>query len=393
MKKRALVLQSGGSTAVINRSLAGVIEEVKRSRQFSHLYGSRFGILGTLQPNWIDLSSLRPTVVERLKATPSSALGSCRRKINLREAFAITHILRQKKIDVIFIIGGNDTAQTGLLLSQVSSGMRYDLQVIGIPKTIDNDLAGMDHAPGYGSVARFFAQTTQEASLDTKAIRSSDPIKIIETMGRDSGWIVAASSLGKKRAQDGPHLLYFPERAFNQKRFIADVRKVYQRYGFAVIVISETIRDKKGCRIGSANKTLKKDQFGHVYIEGAAQYLCNVLQSKLGVRARFDKPGTIQRMSLAYISKVDQQEAVQCGRQAVRFARRGLSGVMVAIMRLPKRRYAIRYEPIPLEVVAGCEKLLPNRFINQEGNFVTRAFRDYALPLTGNIPSDYTSFI
>jgi len=382
MKKRAIILQSGGATAVINQSLAGVIEASRK--EFSKLYGSKFGALGLLKPDWIDLTSMKRDAIENLKQSPSSALGTCRHKLNAREAKSIIRTLAGKSIDVLFMVGGNDSSETGLLLERTAREMKQGLQVIAIPKTIDNDLPGMDHAPGYGSVARFIAVATQEASVDTRAARSTDPIKIIEVMGRNSGWIVAASALAMRKTEQGPHLLYFPERAFNQAKFLQDVKKVYKKFGYALIVISETIRDQNGKRIGSANKAVKKDKFGHVYIEGAAQYLCGLLASKLRIRARFDKPGTIQRMSMPYISKVDQEEAFQCGKHAVRLAKLGYSGVMVAMQRVSSKPYRISYSQIPLERVAGNEKLLPGHFINSEGNFVTKAFRDYALPLVGN---------
>jgi len=393
MKKKAIILQSGGSTAVINQSLAGVIYEAKRSKTLSHLYGSRFGILGILKPNWINLLECPPRTLTALGETPSSALGSCRHQLNQRECSQAISTLKRRGVETIFIIGGNDSAQTGLKLARQARVKREKLQVIGIPKTIDNDLPGMDHAPGYGSVARFFAQTVQEAALDTRAIRYSDPVKIIETMGRDSGWITASAALGRKKYEDGPHLLYFPERPFHLSKFLQDVKRVYKRFGFAVIVISETIRDHHGKRIGSPASVVAKDQFGHAYVEGTAQYLCHFLESKMGVRARFDKPGTIQRMAMAYISKVDQKEAFGCGVHAVRLMRRSESGVMVAMKRFSNKPYRIQYDMVSLEQVAGHEKALPANFINRAGNDVTDAFKRYALPLTGPMPHNHVSFV
>lgn len=389
MKKRALVLQSGGSTAVINQSLAGVIDETNKSGKFEKLFGSRFGILGVLKQDFLNLSKISKHEVTRLKDSPSSALGSARHKLSSADIHQIIQNLKRNKIDILFFIGGNDSADTGLQLLHSCA----NVQIIGIPKTIDNDLPGMDHAPGFGSVARFLAIATQEASCDTRAIRFSDPIKIIETMGRNSGWMVAASSLGKQKPEDGPHLLYFPERPFSENQFVKDVTKVYQKYGWAVIVISETIRDKNGKRIGGIKKSVAKDKFGHPYVEGAAQYLCGLIEAKLKVRARFDKPGTIQRMSLPYISEVDQKEAYLCGVHAVWFALQGKSGVEVAMKRISNRPYKIRYVAIPISEVANTEKKLPDSYINKEGNFVTTRFSKYAFPLIGgNLPS-YLMFV
>lgn len=386
MKRRGIVLQSGGATAVINQSLAGVIDSSRRG--FSKIYGSKFGVLGLLKQDWIDLTALKSHEIEQLKNSPSSALGTCRHKLTSKEAKSVIRNLAKKSISVLWIIGGNDSSETGLLLERTAKKMKRKLQVIAIPKTIDNDLFGMDHAPGYGSVARFFAIATQEASVDTRAARTTDPVKIIEVMGRNSGWIVAASALGMKQPEEGPHLLYFPERPFSERKFLQDVKKTYKKFGYALAVISETIRDKKGNRIGSPNKAVTKDKFGHVYVEGAAQYLCALIASKLKIRARFDKPGTIQRMSMPYISQVDQEEAYRCGQHAVRLAESGYSGVMVAMQRASSKPYRVLYSQIPLERVAGNEKLLPDEFINPQGNFVTQDFYRYALPLVGgDLPS------
>ncbi len=392
MKKRAVVFQSGGSTAVINQSLAGVIEEVRRSGKFSKLLGARFGVAGILNCDFVDLTGIMNSrsrarhTSPLLLSTPSSALGTCRLKLDSAGVGRILMNLKQEKIDTLFIIGGNDSADTGLRLSRT-------IQTIGIPKTIDNDLPGMDHAPGYGSVARFMAIATQEAALDTRAARTSDPIKIIETMGRNSGWIAAAASLGKRSEKDGPHLIYFPERQFDENQFLKDARRIYQKYGWALIVISETIRDKTGRRIGNAKKVVARDKFGHPYVEGAAQYLCSLLESKLKVRARFDKPGTIQRMSMEYISVTDQKEAYQCGVQGVALALQGKTGVIVSMKRISNRPYKISYGFVPMEIIANREKKLPDSFINREGNFVTKAFRDYALPLIGGALPEYQFWV
>lgn len=390
MRASALVLQSGGATAVINQSVAGVLDEIRRSKRFSFLFGARFGALGLLKSDFVNLSSLRPSEILKLKQSPSSALGTCRHKLTAREAVSIVQALRKKSVRTAFLIGGNDTAQTSMLLREASLATGTPLQVIGIPKTIDNDLVGMDHTPGYGSVARFMAVATQEAALDTRAARFSDPIKIIETMGRNSGWMVAAASLGRRHFKDGPHLLYFPERAFHPDSFLRDVKCCYQKLGYVVIVIAETIRDAHGNRIGSAKSIVKKDRFGHAYIEGTAEHLCRLIEAKLKVRARFDKPGTIQRMAMGYVSPVDQREAYHCGRHAVRLALQGETGVMVAIQRVSNAPYRIRFGKIDLARVAGEERKLPDSFINHAGNFVTPAFRQYAMPLIGGPIPEYT---
>ena len=259
--------------------------------------------------------------------------------------------------------------------------------MIHIPKTIDNDLMETDHCPGYGSVARFAAISTQEAALDTKAMKNVDPVKIIELMGRNSGWIVAASALLKKSPADAPHILLIPEVPFNETAFLKRTEAVLQSVGYCIIVISETIRDHGGNRIGRKTEGITTDPFGHKYVEGTAARLAAILERHLGVRARFDKPGTIQRMSMGYISKADQQEAYQAGAHAVKWALKGMSRVMVGFKRKSAGKYAIGYEPVSLEKIPNRERYLPQEFFDAAKTMIRPAFAEYALPLLGkNLP-------
>jgi len=251
-----------------------------------------------------------------------------------------------------------------------------------VPKTIDNDLPATDHSPGYGSIARFVAQSTIDAGLDTEAMSQYDPVKLIEVMGRDAGWVAASSALGKKSNLDAPHLIYFPEVPFDEQRFLEDVQRVHKEIGYVVVVLSETIRDAAGRRIGS-EAPFFIDSFGHGYYESPAAHLCRVVARELGLRARYDKPGTIQRMSMALASSVDLEEAYQVGRMAVRYAVDGISDRMVILVRAPGHLYRCDMGSVPLQEVANVERRLPVEFINSEGNFVTQAYLDYALPLIG----------
>jgi len=240
-----------------------------------------------------------------------------------------------------------------------------------------------DHCPGYGSVARFAAVATQEAGLDTKAMRYVDPVKIIEFMGRNSGWIVAASTLLKRTKTDAPHFLLIPEAPFHQGAFISRVDRILTRVGYCVVVMSETIRNAQGKKIGARTEGVTRDPFGHQYVEGAAGILSRLIEKHLKVRARYDKPGTIQRMSMSYISRVDQEEAYRAGAYAVRWALKGISKVMVSFVR-KKGKYRIDYRPVALEKIPGRERYLPDAFLNQDKTHTTNAFSRYALPLIGN---------
>ncbi len=386
-KGNLLVGQSGGCTAVINQTLAGVIESAGRYKSIGRVFGMRSGIIGLMHNSFIDLSSLNKKMIDKLKQTPSSALGSCRYKINDKESELILGHLRKNNIRYLLLIGGNDTAQTSLRIARYANKKGYELYSIALPKTIDNDLPCMDHTPGYGSAATFIACATQEAGRDTEAMKYVDPVKIIEVMGRNSGWLVAASALGKQSASDAPHLLCFPERPFTERKFLNEVRQIYDRIGYVVIVVSETIRNKQSRRIGERKTGIVKDSFGHQYVEGAAQKLCQLIERKVGIRARFDKPGTIQRMSMRYVSPVDQREAYMVGEKGVRLAISGKSGIMVTLNRASSKPYRSKTGYVGIEKIAGTERDLPDKFINKQGNFVTKSFFDYAHPLVGKLPS------
>jgi len=386
VKANLIIGQSGGCTPVINQTLAGAIEEAKSQKGISKVYGMRNGIVGLLQNEVLDLTTLNKKTIEALKRTPSSALGSCRHKLTDEECAGVLKELKKKNIHYFLLIGGNDTAMTTVRVAEYAHEHGYDLNTIAVPKTIDNDLPFMDHTPGYGSAATFVACATQEAGKDTEAMRLTDPVKIIEFMGRNSGWLVAASALGKRCTKDAPHLIYFPERSFDTSQFLADVEKVYSRIGYCIAVISETIRDKNGRRIGERNFGITRDSFGHQYLDSAAARLVEMVEKKIGVRARYEKPGSIQRMSMNYISMVDQREAFKVGQKAVQLAVKGHSEVMVTLERRSKKPYRFGMGYIPAEKIAGVEKYLPKSFINTQGNFVTKAFYDYAKPLVGKLP-------
>lgn len=379
----AVVGQSGGPTAVINSSLAGVIEEGLKRREIRAIYGGVHGVLGMLREDFIDLGNQNPEIIGGLRHTPSAALGSCRHKITQDECGRLVEIFRKYGIRYLFYIGGNDSADTSSKVSKAAMAAGYDLAVVAVPKTIDNDLAVTDHSPGYGSVARWLAMSVRDAGLDTEAIGVVDTVKIIEVMGRNAGWITAATALARDREDAAPHLIYLPERPFNEELFLADVKAVYDRLGHVVITVCEGLKDKSGAYITASSRAIDTDRFGHRQLGGVGDYLCNLVASGLGIKARHDKPGTIQRVSAALASQVDLEEAYQVGVHAVQCAVSGVTDKMVIIQRQPGPDYVVEMGTVDLEVVANTEKLVPPEFMNEEGNDVTQAFLDYALPLIG----------
>jgi 6-phosphofructokinase len=364
---------------VINASLAGVIGEA-RARGFTRVVGMRHGVQGALERRLVDLSDLDAGRLERLKRTPSAALGSCRYRLREGDAARLAGLCKDEGVDAFVYIGGNDSADTSL---QVACAAGAGLRVVGVPKTIDNDLAGTDHCPGYGSAARFVAQLTRETALDTRAMRATDPIRLFEVMGRHAGWLPGAAWLARQAPDDAPHLVYVPERPQPVERMVQDVRRVYESLGWCVVVLCENQPTPDGRVVGAVGEPRWVDAFGHAYHDSPAQWLSRRLQSELGVRVRFDKPGTIQRMATAYVSSTDRAEAELVGRAAVQLAADGQSGVMVSLERQAGPRYAVTTGTTPLEVVANQQRRLPDELIAADGHGLTDAFVAYAAPLIG----------
>lgn len=338
----------------------------------------RNGVLGLLQgAPLVDLSEVD---IAPLGRTPSAALGSCRYKLRAADAEMIAARCKAEGVEAFIYIGGNDSADTSQQIAQAAP----ELRVVGVPKTIDNDLAGTDHCPGYGSAARFLAQVTRETALDTLAMRATDPIRLIEVMGRHAGWLPGAAWLARTTTQDAPHLVYVPERPRSLEDIVKDVRTVYQGLGWCVIVLCENQPTPDGSVLGATGEPRWVDAFGHAYYDSPAQFLSQQLQNALEVRVRFDKPGTIQRMATAYVSRTDRAEAELVGREAVRLAAQDLSGVMVSLQREHGREYRVRTGTVPLTTVANQQKRLPQDYVNHNANGMTDAFIDYATPLLGD---------
>jgi 6-phosphofructokinase len=382
-KGNLLIGQSGGATAVINASLVGVVQEaLHHESQIDGIFGALHGIEGVLKRQIIDLRQESRESLRGLLTTPSAALGSCRYKLQPEDPQRALETLRALNVRYFFYIGGNDSADTAHHIALAAQEADYDLQVIAIPKTIDNDLPETDHCPGYGSAARFIALATMDSAMCSEAIPHHYPVKIIEVMGRDAGWLAAASALGKERAEDAPHLIYVPERPFSREQFLLDVQEVYRAVGYVVVVAAETIRDAAGQALGAA-RAQGADAFGHALLSGTAATLVELVKTELGLRARYDKPGDLQRMASMAVSSVDREEALLVGQMAVRAAIHGVTGKMITLDRQPGPDYTCITGLADLQAIANTQRLLPDEFLTPRGTGVTQAFYEYARPLIG----------
>ena len=389
VKGNAIFAQSGGPTAVINSSICGAIQEALKHEQITAMYGSINGILGVLNENMIDLNRESRRNIELLRQTPSSALGSSRHKLKEEEVEKMLDVLVAHDVRYFFIAGGNDSMDTANKVFRMAREKNYELYVMGLPKTVDNDLAMTDHCPGYGSVARWLAISVRDAGLDTEAIYTSDTIKIVETMGRNAGWITASTALARQEENDAPHIILLPEIPFNRDKFLSDVERVYRKLDYALITCCEGLKDENGDYLTASERTLDTDRFGHKQLGGVGETLCGMIAEGLKIKARADKPGTIQRVSAALASRVDLEEAYATGAQAVRHAVEGKSGYMVTLERGQGVEYACKTGIIPLAKVANREKKVPREFIKADGNGVTRQFLDYVTPLIGDPLPEY----
>jgi len=378
-----IIGQAGGATAVINASLVGAVQAALADARIGGLYGMLHGIEGLLKEDLIDLRSQPNHVWSQLLNTPSAALGTCRYKLQVDDPQRAIGLLRRYDVRYLLYIGGNDSADTAHQLALAAQHTGYDLQTISIPKTIDNDLPFTDHCPGYGSAARFIALATMDSSMNTRSIPWHYPVKVIETMGRDAGWLAVSSALGKRHESDPPHIILIPEKPFNADRFLQQVEEVYRCLGYVVVVAAETIRDEQGKALG-ASEQVGTDAFQHPLLSGAAQYLVELVMQRLKLRARFDKPGDLQRMSSSCISYTDRDEAYLVGQMGVQAVLAGESDKMVTLVRHTDSGYACTTGLVELERIANAQRLLPDEYLNTDKTMVTQAFYDYALPLIGD---------
>ena len=381
---KILVAQGGGPTAVINQSMVGVVLEARRFANVTRVYGAMHGVRGIVNEDFIDLTQETTHNLELVGNTPSSALGSTRDKPDIAYCQKIFEVLRAHDIEYFFYIGGNDSSDTVRIVSEEAQKAGYPLRSIHIPKTIDNDLVGNDHTPGFPSAARFVAQAFAGANLDN---RSLPGVYVGVVMGRHAGFLTAAAALGKKFPDDGPHLIYLPERTFVLENFLADVKRTYEQYGRCVIAVSEGIHDASGEAIASLlSSEVERDAHGNVQLSGTgalADLLCDEIKAKLGIkRVRGDTFGYLQRSFIGCVSDVDQREAREVGEKAVQFAMWGERDGSVSIKR--NGDYAVDYQLMPLEDVAGKTRVMEDVFISENGTDVTDAFRAYLRPLLGS---------
>lgn len=384
--RNVLVAQSGGPTVAINASLAGVIKGVLDSEQYETVYGSIYGILGVLKNKLIDLSMLASSdeaFLDTLKVSPAMYLGSCRYKLPDYEDddADYTFIFKQFKkynIGAFFYIGGNDSMDTVLKLSHYGSQIGSDIRIIGIPKTIDNDLCATDHTPGFGSAAKYIAASVLEVAHDT-FIYSVPSVTILEIMGRDAGWLTAASALARNSYNTAPHLIYFPEVAFDKDQFISDVKAQLQRRSNVIVAVSEGIRDAAGRYISAS--TAKNDQFGHSQLSGTGKCLEYLVKEEINVKCRSIEINVLQRASAHCSSLTDLNEAAALGRQAVIEASKGNTKCMMTLTRISDSPYECRIEYADIDNIANEAKSVPREWINEAGNDITPALYEYLAPL------------
>ncbi|MEO0437507.1 MAG: 6-phosphofructokinase [Pseudomonadota bacterium] len=384
-KYNAFYAQSGGVTSVINASACGVIETARAHKdKIGKVFAGRNGIIGALEEDLIDTSKESKTAIRGLMQTPSGAFGSCRFKMrsleeNRAEYERLLAVFQAHDIRYFFYNGGGDSADTCLKVSQLGETTGYPLQAIHVPKTIDNDLPITDNCPGFGSVAKYVAISTREAAMDVASMcTSSTKVFILEVMGRHAGWIAAAAGLAKDSEADAPHIILFPEIAFDQKKFLARVQRCVKRHGYCVIVASEGTQTADGTFLSDAGT---RDAFGHAQLGGLAPMLANLVKQELGYKYHWAVADYLQRAARHIASQTDLDQAYAVGKAAVEMALAGKNAIMPSIERLPGKRYRWKVGEAPLAAVANVEKMMPRKFISRDGFSITEAAREYLQPL------------
>lgn len=391
MASNVVIGQSGGPTAVINQSLVGCVETLRENGQFGQILGARHGVRGIVADEFIDLTELDANTLEGLAKTPSAALGSSRDKPDREYCERIFSAFARHDVRCFFYIGGNDSSDTCRIVNELARESGYELQAIHIPKTIDNDLVHSDHTPGYASAARFVACAFAGDNLDNKALPG---IKIDVVMGRHAGFLTAASTLARQRDDDGPHLVYLPEKALNVDKLLADVDAVYSKYGRCLVAVSEGVHNAEGTPLASLlAREVEQDAHGNVQLSGTGalgDHIAQAIKSGLAprhgkLRVRADTFGYLQRSFLGVYSDVDAREAREVGRQAAKAALDGRGEASVAIERVNDAPYEAGYRLLSLTDVAAKTRVMPHELIH-EAHDVTDAFRAYAAPLVGELP-------
>ena len=393
-KQNAFYAQSGGVTAVINASAAGVIETARKHKdKIGKVYAGRNGIIGALTEDLIDTSKDSVSAIARLKTTPSGAFGSCRYKLkgleeNRAQYERLIEVFKAHNIGYFFYNGGGDSADTCLKVSQISERLGYPITAVHVPKTVDNDLPITDTCPGFGSVAKYVATSIREAAFDVASMaKTSTKVFVLEVMGRHAGWITAACGLAAEKDGDAPHILLFPEVKFNEAKFLAKVDKTVKDRGYCVIGVSEGLRNADGSFLAESGL---KDAFGHAQLGGVAPVIANLVKDKLKYKYHWAVADYLQRAARHIASKTDVAQAYAVGKAAVEFALKGHNAVMPAIKRVSDKPYKWKIEMAKLENVANKEKFMPRDFITADGFHITAKCRTYLAPLIAG--EDYPPF-
>jgi len=384
----AVVGQSGGPTAAINATLAGVLRgahEAIREGRIGKVYGMRYGIEGFMKGHLTDMSALTEEELTLLERTPAAALGSCRFRLGASDAKhedyeAILNVLRAENIRYFFYIGGNDSMDTVLKLSRYAKEVGYELHVIGVPKTIDNDLVCTDHTPGFGSAAKYIATSVKEMLRDI-AVYTVKAVAIVEIMGRDAGWLTSAAALAGISDGIGPDLIYLPEHPFSTEAFLADIRRIQKTQPAVLVAVSEGIRFADGTYVSAGTASTAKDVFGHTYLAGAARALERIVKEEIGCKVRSVELNLPQRCAAHLSSRTDIEESVMIGKAAVREALAGASGIMMTFRRTADEPYGVTVESEDISGIANSVRAVPREYINEQGNGVTEACLAYLRPL------------
>jgi ATP-dependent phosphofructokinase / diphosphate-dependent phosphofructokinase len=388
LKGNALIGQSGGPTSVINSSLAGVIQAALASSFIENVYGMNYGIEGFMKEWLFDLGKQPKNILEGLRQTPSSALGSSRHKVQENDLPVILNVLKKFNIRYFFLIGGNDTMDTIHRVEAYCKSEKYELKGIGIPKTVDNDLFGTDHTPGFASAARSNILNVLQAGVLARDMQKVDKFVIYQTIGRDAGWLAAATAIAKKNEDDAPHLIYAPEFDFSREKFLKDVENCIKNFGWVSIVCGEGLKYADGTPV-SASTT--KDKFSNIEFgamggASVATNLHRIIADEFGYRGEFQITESLIMSDFARASAIDLEEAYQCGVEAIKLAAADESGVMVSIKRISNNPYTIEFGKVPLKEVAVSAKPMPLEYFNKEGNNVSPLFLEYMKPLAGELP-------
>jgi 6-phosphofructokinase 1 len=388
IKGNALIGQSGGPTSVINSSLAGVIETARSSSFIQEIYGMHFGIEGFMQEWLYDLGRQPRNIIEGLRLTPSSALGSSRHKVQDKDLPHILDVLKKYDVRYFFLIGGNDTMDTIHRVETYCRNEKYELIGIGIPKTVDNDLFGTDHTPGFASAARSNILNVMQAGMLARDMQKVDKFVIYQTIGRDAGWLAAATALARKNEEDAPHLIYAPEFQFDRDKFLKETDACIKKYGWVSIVCGEGLKYADGTPVSSATVKDKfnNTEFGAMGGSSVALRLHQMIAGEFGYRGEFQITESLIMCDFIRSSKVDLEEAYKCGVEAVKLAGKGETGVMVSINRISDDPYTIGFGKVPLKEVAVSAKPMSKDYFNAEGNHVSGKFIDYIKPLAGELP-------